>query len=109
MPFKAVPVTVYVTVVAVLDGFVMLNVYNPLAPPSAALAVVAVTLTIAVSLSTMFTVAGVVSTVIAAFEVLTNVITTFSEPSTIKSFVTVTGKVILVALAGITIVVAIVV
>ena len=54
----------------------------------------------------LFTVAGVALTVADALLVLVSVMITFSTPSTVKSSVTVTGKITLVAFAGMMIVVA---
>ena len=96
----AVPVTVYVTVVGVVDGLVMLNVNSPFVAGSDAFGVVAVTVTVAVSLSVIVTVAGVVFTVNNGLFVPVKVITTVSGCSNIVSSVTVTGIVTLVAPAG---------
>ena len=109
VPFVAVPVTVKVIVVSVADGLLNVTVNNPLPAGSDAFGCVAVTVTVALSLSVIVTVAGVVLTVADALLVFTNVMITFSDPSTVKSSVTVTGKVTLVAFAGIIIVVAMVV
>ena len=106
MPFVAVPVTVKVIVVLVADGLLNVTVNNPLPAGSDAFGCVAVTLTVAASLSVIVTVAGVALTVADALLVFTNVMITFSTPSTVKSSVTVTGKVTLVAFAGMMIVVA---
>ena len=106
VPLLAVPVTVKVIVVSVATGLLMLTVNNPSVLGSDAFGCVAVTVTIAPSLSPIVTVAGAVSTVADGLLVLTKVITTSSVPSTIKSSITDIGKVTLVALAGITIVVA---
>ena len=96
----AVPVTVYVTVVGVVDGLVMLNVNSPFVAGSDAFGVVAVTVTVAVSLSVIVTVAGVVFTVNNGLFVPVKVITTVSDGSNIVSSVTVTGIVTEVAPAG---------
>ena len=106
VPFVAVPVTVNVIVVSVADGLLNVTVNNPLPAGSDALGCVAVTVTVALSLSVIVTVAGVLLTVADGLLVLTKVMITVSAPSTVASFVTVTGKVTLVAFAGMMIVVA---
>ena len=106
VPFVAVPVIVKNTVVGVLDGLEILTVNCPFGEPSDAFGKLAVTVAIAVSLSKILILAGVVFPDIPALLVVaSNVIVTFSVPSTIKSSITLIGNVTLDVLAGITIVV----
>ena len=105
IPLLAVPVTVKVIVVSVADGLLNVTVNNPLPAGSDALGCVAVTVTVALSSSAIVTVAGVALTVADALLVFNNVMITFSTPSTVASSVTVTGKITLVAFAGMMIVV----
>ena len=103
----AVPVTVYVTTVAVVDGLLMLTVNNPglVVLPSVVLGVVATMLTTDVVASNIVTVAvafaGTGVTVTAGLFVFVNVTITVSDPSTNASTAAVIGIATDVAPAGI--------
>ena len=99
----AVPVTVYVTVVATLTGLLKVKVNSPLVAGSPAW-VVATILTVDTSSSAMVTVAVFAVPMVTAVSVPVNVTITVSPPvSTKLSSITPTGIVIVVVFAGIVI------